>query len=406
MKNHRIAALLAAAAVAVSMTASPVHAKETTSQTSQTSSVTTVKSTDRYVYNKLSSAEKTFYDRLKECIQNRGKAAKVPEGMKGNSYERVISLLFYNEPQLFWFNGPVILKNGAAYPVYYELSDSDIARMQKEIDAKTAEVLKNVKKYKNTVTRVQYIHDWVITHNTMADMNEAFIKYNKTSPLWSALCSKDPLTADGYTMAMQYLCDKAGIQCLTTEGYFDFTAWGMEKDSNVAFCKVKIGNAWYNSVPSMDEDIGTTLPFAPDYVSHAYSCVPDEWLGIYNVDYTTYHYDDGSSAYIKLVDTPACKYKSMDYFVVNKKYFSTKENVQKYIKNETKKFIKSGKKQTNIQFRFSKPAFKTYGDFYNAAGKAIADVDSDIVFDLYGSTDNTPISAGQEVWISISQPGL
>jgi transglutaminase/protease-like cytokinesis protein 3 len=166
---------------------------------------------NRYFWGQLSQDEQTLYANMVAAAEAYN-TSYITTPLNSNGIRKIFFLVFNNEPQLFWLDTTSSIMGGQI-ALRYCVSQSDIPTIQAEIDA-------NVKKIMNTASglsnlnKVKVFYDWIVLNNEFALNNSAAncgIEHGLRPGSGNIQCN-------GYAKTMQYLCDVAGIPCVTLEG--------------------------------------------------------------------------------------------------------------------------------------------------------------------------------------------
>ena len=198
-----------------------------------------------------------------------------------DEYAYVLTTLFADHPEFFWFNGYVEAQ--AEYMqgsdlgnitftlgVYDYWKDSDISSAAKEFEAKVDSIVNEVSllRFDDDYGRVKYIHDMLIENvrydyesyyesSVIDAKTDAFIN-SAYGPLMvgDALCG-------GYAQAFSLLMHKLGIECVFVTGVADggSHAWNL----------IKLGGEYYHIDLTWDDPDGD-----PCDVLYSYFCVTNE----------------------------------------------------------------------------------------------------------------------------------
>ena len=281
--------------------------------------------TDRYPYQQLSSAEKQLYANIVRAAERFEKEVSVPEGLTSDDIFRVYLIVFNNEPQLFWLSTSVPSGYGTI-SLQYVLTRSQAEEVQKVIDSNVKSVMNKVSAYSSTISKLKVIHDWVITNNDF-NISGSF----DTCGVYNGLTGYGTLQCQGYAKTAQYLCDVAGIECMTvvgnnTEG--DTHAW------NVVYCD----NGYYILDTTWDDPIisyGTSK-----YIRYLFFLANDSMIQNSHMNRSTAKRGNGTR--VKLFDPPACTKTACYYFKSYNKEYSDLESAKAGLYAELDNAISSG----------------------------------------------------------------
>ncbi len=288
---------------------------------------------DRYPYQQLSSAEKELYRNFVEAAYAFERKVQVPDGMLYEDIFKVYSMVFSQEPQLFWLPSTAP-KGYGSLTVDYAFSQSEVESIQAEIDDVTKDVMSIVGGYSSTVSRLKAIYDWVVTHN-----------YNEpggdigTLGVYNGLAGNGSLQCQGYAKTFQYLCDVAGIDSMVVTGN---NAEGTSHAWNVVYCE----NGYYIVDTTWGDprtDYGSN-----DYVRYLFFLTNDEATENTHLNVSTM-YINSLEKRVKIYNPPACTKEACYYFNAYDKTFDNEDDAYKGMCAEIKAAVKAGKNVAHIR---------------------------------------------------------
>ena len=289
---------------------------------------------DRYPYQQLSSEEKELYGNIVEAALNFEDEAEIPDGMYGDSIDKVYTILFNNEPQLFWLSTALPNMNYATggLRMEYAIDRDEAEAVQEEIDDTVADVMSVVGGYSSTVSRLKAIYDWVITNNDFS-LQGSF----ETCGVYDSLTGGGELQCQGYAKTFQYLCDVAGIECMVVNGN---NTEGSTHAWNVVYCD----NGYYVVDTTWGDpanDYGKS-----SYVRYLLFLANDEMI-------ENTHLNPGNpmrkSSSIYLYDAPACTKTACYYFNAYDKTYDSESAALEGMYAEIKAAVKAGKNVAHIR---------------------------------------------------------
>ena len=202
----------------------------------------------------------------------------------------------------------------------------------------------------NDYEKVKYYHDYIV-------LNTDYVSGRANSHnLYGALI-EGKAVCEGYARALQYLCNKSGIECLFVTG--------RSKDEYHGWNLVKLGGEFYHIDPTWNDPTGSPA----DYITYTYFGLTDKQI---SADHFFSDADRPVSHYKKL---PAAKGTKYNYYKYNKLYFTDASTAQadltKVILNAAKK------KQKYVEIKYAKKSTfdKAYdllksSGYYNALNAA------------------------------------
>lgn len=296
---------------------------------------TSVDSSTRYAYNTLTDDEKALYDAILGAASNMSTRVFGTQNLSSAQWTKVFGLVYNQEPQLFWLNSKSVV--GRLY--YNEIDPDKIAAMQKEIDATVNALIKEANTKSTTYEKLLVFHDYLVLNSTFEKSEEAG-NYNQTiyNAFSGGTSKQGNIQCAGYAKAMQYLCDKVGIDCMVITGT-------NEKGTSHAWNKVKVEGEWYNIDATWDDPILST-PIT-NYLRYSFFLVPDEWINEkshFNINTVTLK--DGEK--VKYYDTPKATATAQNYFIKNGYVYDNRADADKALKAELEKAASEGKVVAHI----------------------------------------------------------
>ncbi|MCM1380649.1 MAG: hypothetical protein NC192_01835, partial [Muribaculaceae bacterium] len=189
---------------------------------------------DRYPYKQLSAKEQELYGNIVEAAYNFSSTADLPQGLDSDSVVKVYSIIFDNEPQLFWLSSTAPTVLGGSVTIKYAHSKKDAETYQAAIDKNRKEVMKTVNGYTSEISKIKAIFDWVVHNNSTVSHDEFASLYGTdANTIVNGVGGYGHLICNGYTKSFLYLCDYAGIDGMTVSGTNDS---GESHAWNVVYC--------------------------------------------------------------------------------------------------------------------------------------------------------------------------
>lgn len=287
---------------------------------------------NRYGYKTLNAAQQQLYANIVAAAEKMDSKVIVPEGLMSDDIMKVYGMVFNQEPQLFWLSRTVPSGYGSIRISYTVNSIEERDAMQKEIDRNAKAVLAAANQYSSTFSKLKVFYDWIIT-NAEFSVSES----TDTCAIYNGMTGGKNLQCVGYAKTMMYLCDLAGIECMTITGKNDE---GSSHAWNVVYCD----NGYYN----LDTAWGDPMnDHNSKYVRYNFFLVPDSWIVNDHLSVNLVFRSNGSS--IKYFDPPACTKSSCNYFKAYNKEFSTVESAAQAMYTELEEAIKAGRNVAHIR---------------------------------------------------------
>lgn len=286
----------------------------------------------RYPYQQLSSAEQQLYRSIVEAAENFKSKVTVPEGLLSDDIFKVYCIVYNNEPQLFWLSTSAPTGYGSI-TLTFELSRSEAEAVQKQIDATVSDVMRSVNGYTSTVSKLKVIHDWVVTHNSFS-----LTGTYETCSVYNGLAGHGELQCQGYAKTTQYLCDMAGIECMTVVG--NNTA-GSTHAWNVVYCE----NGYYILDTTWDDPRSDNN--RSSYVRHVLFLANDSMIKNSHLNQSTAKRGNGTR--VKLFTPPSCTSSACYYFKAYGKEYSDLDSAVNALYAEFDAVLASGTQAVHIR---------------------------------------------------------
>lgn len=290
---------------------------------------------DRYPYQQLSATEKELYRNIVEAAENFEDEAVIPSGVYGDTIDKVYTILFNNEPQLFWLSTSIPTMSYATgnLQMEYAISRDEAEDVQKEIDATVSKVMSTVAGYSSTISRYKAIYDWVITNNDFS-LQGSF----ETCGVYDSLTGGGELQCQGYAKTFQYLCDVAGLESMVVNGN---NTEGSTHAWNVVYCD----NGYY----IIDTTWGD--PYSEDYeksyIRYLFFLANDDMIENTHLNPGNPMRKSGKNIY--LYDAPSCTKTACYYFNAYDKTYDNEDDAFAAMKAEIKAAVKAGKNVAHVR---------------------------------------------------------
>ena len=304
---------------------------------------------DRYPYQQLNSDEQQLYRNIVEAAESFDTKVDVPSSLLSDDIFKVYCIVYNNEPQLFWLSTSAPAGYGTVN-LDFAMTRAEAEEAQKTIDARASEVLKKVNGYSSTISKLKVIHDWVVTHNDFSLQGTY-----ATCGIYNGLGGHGELQCQGYAKTTQYLCDLAGIECMTVVGN---NTEGSTHAWNVVYCE----NGYYILDTTWDDPYNSKGYNTSSYVRHVLFLANDNIIKNSHLNQSTATRGNGTR--IKLYDPPACTSSSCYYFKAYDKEYSDLDSAVKAFYEELDAVIASGTQAVHIRVSDHKLWEKLMSDSY------------------------------------------
>lgn len=223
-------------------------------------------------------------------------------------------------PEFYWMSGATA--DGVTYtdiesPVY----PSDVEAVSQDLE-QIADTIVSQDPAGSDYDKVKYFYEYIIqqTDYDVAALQSENI-YWRSQEITSVFLDKKSVCA-GYSRAFQYLCQKAGIDCIYVTG--KATA-AQQNTIGHAWNLVKIGDRYYGvdttwGDPVFDQAMGSQLQTD---ISYNYLCVTDEFLQRSRVvDKDLLDYWGEGNYQASPIHYPVCDDNSLNYYLQKGAYFA------------------------------------------------------------------------------------
>ena len=270
-----------------------------------------IKSSSRYAYKQLSAAEQQLYDKYVAAIKNLESVVEVPNGLSSEQVLKVYTIVYDNEPQLFWMGNSISAGTSFATLSYKTTDRNEISSMQSEISNAASSIINKANKYSGTVSKLKVFFDTIVLQSEFSKSESGY-----NCSIYNGLTAKGAIQCAGYAKTMQYLCDLAGIESCVVRG--------SDKDGNshawnVVYCE----NGYYNLDSTWGDPVNS---FGSSYIQYEFFLVPDSW--IHNITHYNVSCLLRSSGAVKLFTPPACSKEACNYFAAYNKLYDTKADAE------------------------------------------------------------------------------
>ena len=287
-------------------------------------------SAGRYAYETLSDEEKKIYDQMLDAVMNHEEEVTLSTS-DGRRLEDIFNCVKADYGGLFWvesFRYTQYQRNGhtevMSFAPNYIMTAGEREDMQKKIDRRVKNYVKGIKDSADDYEKVKTIYRRLIQkvdYNMDAKNNQNII---------SVFIGKETV-CQGYASAMQYLLEKLEIPCVIVTG--------MAKGGPHAWNLVQLDGEWYyvdatwgNSKYHDDEENDVK------YVEYDY------------LNITTKEMLQDHSPQVKFA-LPECKALKNNYFVREKKYFTSLDEASiEKLGSIFKRAYQKGKNNISVKF--------------------------------------------------------
>lgn len=310
-----------------------------------------------YIYEQLSDTEKRFYDELKSAVESFSERVEYSGDIDPDTARKIFLAVYNQEPQLFWFDSIFYPPRESSQLLKYRFDREEASVKQQELERVTENILADTEGLSD-YEKLLYFHDYLVRSCVFSADTENLTVYG-------ALCG-GYAQCEGYAFTFKYLCDRAGINCITVTGT---NAGGDTHAWNIA----ALNGIWYNIDCTWDDPILENG--SADFLRRYYFLVPDS--DILNV---THFRNDEYFAY------PQCYDGSRTYFAREGFYAKNAAEGIEMLENAAVMSLSEGHKDAEVRFESEsdyKSAMRTlfgFGDIKRLASSALerAGLDSSV----------------------------
>lgn len=268
-----------------------------------------------YYYQHLNSNGRRAYDDLTECIRVMGHSVRL--SMTVEQAMELFRNVRVDHPEFFWLMNRFLNSLHFGWIVVrpqYLYSSLTVQRMQTQIGLVRKQILDSlIHNGQSDYDKVLQVHNWV-TQNVTYDTAAASSLGSFSQGVQESHSIVGPLLShkgvcDGFSSAMKFLLDGAGVECWTVDG----SAKGDLTQGPHAWNIVKINGVY--------QHVDATFDFSklmPEVMNYSYFGLSDDHIGR---DHTW-----------KRINYPACPDEPYNYFRMNNALLSTKENLINFLK--------------------------------------------------------------------------
>lgn len=280
-----------------------------------------------YYYYQMGDEARDFYLHLRKAVKECRSKIKLNIDFEVEEFGMVVELLVYHDPLTFNLDDIDVLsetKNSVTLGLTYKYDKETYDKMVKAYDKATNKILNKFTDDMSKYKKIKLIHDEII-NNSVYDLDAS-----DNDNVYGALVN-NKAKCDGYAKTFTYVCGKAGIRTVTVIGN-DLTT--NDDENGHMWNKVYYNKKWYNIDVTWDDPISEMK----DNIQYDYFMVSDKALK------NTHEEDNLSFKVPKATDD------TRGYYVINKKYAESNEDVEKLIKSGLKSAAKNGKTSFSIKF--------------------------------------------------------
>lgn len=260
-----------------------------------------------YAYHHLDEEKQKIYLEMLDAMVDLKSGAPLSTVDK-SVLDVVFACVMNDHPELFYVNGYQYTEytlgsvtTGITFSGTYSMTSAEVEQAKLMIEQKIAECFEQVPLNEDEYSTVRYLYEWLI-NNT---------EYDRTAENNQNICSvflQGRSVCQGYAKAMQYMLQKADIQCLLVTGF----TGGERHGWNL----VRVNDAYYYLDPTWGD---------ASYASGGEGDMTEGFVPAINYDYFLVTTDEITRTHSieKVVELPQCTAMEDNYFVREGLYFDS-----------------------------------------------------------------------------------
>lgn len=241
--------------------------------------------------------------------------------------DRAYQMVLMDHPEYFWAQNAgttrkILYSDYAKLEPGYNVSEADAREQTEQLEETAKEILENIPEEESVYLRARLIYEYIIS-------NTEYVRNGNDQNIAGVLLQREAVCA-GYARTFQYLCEKAGIECIYVTGDARDTVEGH------AWNIVKLDGEYYYVDTTYGDMPEFSSSLKEDHVLYDYFCpFPQEYEQLVTAD-------EGLSL-------PECTSTANNYYVRNASCFDTfdRDQLYEYFVQET-----DGKSRV-IHFKYS-----------------------------------------------------
>lgn len=260
-----------------------------------------------YAYHHLDGEKQKIYLEVLDALT--GMKSGVPLSTLDKSVLDVVFACVMNDhPELFYTDGYQYTEytiggtvTGLTFSGKYSMTDAEAEQAKLMIEQRLAECFQQVPLNEDEYSTVRYLYEWLIDHT----------EYDRTAENNQNICSvflQGRSVCQGYAKAMQYMLQKAGIQCVLVTGFTNGERHGWDL--------VRVNGEYYYLDPTWGD---------ASYASGGTESALDGFVPPINYDYFLVTTDEITRTHSieKVVELPLCTAVDDNYFVREGLFFDS-----------------------------------------------------------------------------------
>ena len=269
-----------------------------------------------YIYSELTPSEQKNYHIIRRAADNFETTAVFDEKIEPNELRKLYVSVYNTCFEDFWLSSLFYRPDEASdtLSLSYRFDRKQAYELKKELEEKTEQILSELPEDATYYRKCLYFHDYLVLNCTFSNDTD----YCNTA--YGALVD-GKAQCEGYAFAYNYLCRKAGIECISV--------WGTNSENAThAWNIVLLDGNYYHVDCTWDDPVLTE--YTPGFLRHYYFLVKDsDILG-------TTHFLDG-----RYYEWPAC-YDDNNYYRREGLYCTSASESNAMMENAAVKAFESG----------------------------------------------------------------
>lgn len=230
---------------------------------------------DELKLKSLTKEQREAYNALSEGIWKMQKEIRIPSGIiKQSEASDFLYTVLGTMPEVNYVNGTfkVSVSGGYVkkYIITYSLDSEEASNEHRKLRAAASKIVGSLAPGMSDYEKVKYFHDYIIK-NCEYDTDSSAKGHGNSYTAYGCLV-EGRAVCEGYAMALDYLCEKAGIYSLLISG--ESTNSSSQTVSHI-WNKIQLDGKWYNVDATWDDPVST---LGEDYVRYDYFCITDAEL--------------------------------------------------------------------------------------------------------------------------------
>lgn len=195
----------------------------------------------RYGYSQLNDEQKQMYALIVEGVNGMYPFVKFPREVSYDEFIKVWLMVYFQEPQLYWFRGSYEVYDGMrdSFPLIYRYTPDQVKTMTVELDTAVKGIMDSIPKDADVMDKLKIFHDFIALKGDFTKEGD------HVQTIYGGLVDGH-VQCEGYAKTFGYLCDLTGIENMLVAG-------SNPEGLSHAWNLVKIDGEWYNIDTTWDD---------------------------------------------------------------------------------------------------------------------------------------------------------